>query len=198
MIRPLLAILVVSLSIAMPVHAQPLDRKQPVSIDADKVTVDDRNKIHTFTGNVVLTQGTLSIKGDKIVVTQDAAGFYNGVATAEGGRLVYFRQKRVSDGAWIDGEAERIEYSNQNERAKLFNRARIQNAGDMVRGQYIEYDITTENYLVSDVPGRPPRGNAAASTEGRVHVTIQPKNNKSPITENPAERQTPEGSAPGK
>ncbi len=182
MIRALLVTLAVSL-VAMPAHAQSLDRNQPVNIDADKVTVDDRNKIHTFEGNVVLTQGTLSIKGDKIIITQDAAGFYNGVATAASGRLVFFRQKRASDGAWIDGEAERIEYSNQNERAKLFNRAQIQSAGDMVRGQYIEYDIATENYLVTDAPGRPPRGSNAA-TGGRVHVTIQPKSsNRSPATE---------------
>jgi len=174
MIRILLATLVVSLSVAMPVHAQPLDRNQPVNIDADKVTVDDRNKVHVFEGNVVLTQGTLSIKGDKIVITQDTAGFFSGVATAASGRLVFFRQKRASDGAWIDGEAERIEYSNQHERAKLFNRAQIQSAGDMVRGQYIEYDVATENYLVTDAPGRPPRG-SSASTGGRVHVTIQPK-----------------------
>jgi lipopolysaccharide export system protein LptA len=174
MIRILLATLAVSLSVVMPVHAQPFDRSQPVAIDADRVAVDDRNKVHVFEGNVVLTQGTLMIKGDKIVVTQDASGFHNGVATAASGRLVYFRQKRSSDGAWVDGEAERIEYNSQSERARLFNRAQIQSAGDMVRGQYIEYDVATENYLVTDVPGRSPRDNAS-STGGRVHVTIDRK-----------------------
>jgi len=169
------ALIAALLSVAMPVHAQPFDRSQPVNIDADKVTVDDRNKIHVFEGNVVLTQGTLSIKGDKIIITQDATGFHNGVATAGGGRLVYFRQKRTSDGAWIDGEAERIEYNSQNERAKLFNRAQIQSAGDKVQGQYIEYDIATENYLVSDAPGQSPRNDG--SPKDRVHVTLQPKSN---------------------
>ena len=185
MMRILLTALAVSLSVALPVHAQPFDRSQPVNIDADKVAVDDRNKVHVFEGNVVLTQGTLTIKGDKIVVTQDTAGFHNGVATATAGRLVFFRQKRASDGAWIDGEAERIEYNSRNERAKLFNRAQIQSAGDMVRGQYIEYDVATENYLVTDVPGRPPRDKNAPSTDSRVRVVIQPKNKTTPAT--PAE-----------
>jgi len=164
------AALAVLLSAA--VHAQPFDRSQPVNIDADRVTVDDRNKVHVFEGSVVLTQGTLTIKGDKIVVTQDAAGFHNGVATAGSGRLVFFRQKRTSDGAWIDGEAERIEYNSQTERAKLFNRAQIRSGGDMVRGQYIEYDVATENYLVTNAPG-PRNGNAPAGS--RVQVTLQPK-----------------------
>jgi lipopolysaccharide export system protein LptA len=163
------------LLVAIPAHGQSSDRNQPVNIDADKVAVDDRNKVHVFEGNVVLTQGTLTIKGDKIVITQSAAGFYNGVATAGGSRLVTFRQKRESDGAWIDGQAERIEYNNQNERAKLFNRAQVQSAGNMVRGQYIEYDVVTESYFVTDAPERP--GGSKAPPENRVHVTIQPKTN---------------------
>lgn len=177
MTRRLAAIALVSILLQAPVRAQTPDRSQPVDIDADKVIVDDRNKVHVFEGNVVLTQGSMTIKGDKIVVTQDADGFHNGVATAGSGRLVYFRQKRASGGGWIDGEAERIEYNSQNERAKLFNRAQIKNAGDMVRGQYIEYDVAAENYLVTDVPGRASRGDSAPSGN-RVHVTIQPKNNK--------------------
>jgi len=175
--RIFLAALAALLPVAMPVHAQPFDRNLPVNIDADRVTVDDRNKVHTFEGGVVLTQGTLTIKGDKVVVTQDAAGFHNGVATAASGRLVFFRQKRTSDGAWIDGEAERIEYNSRNERAKLFNRAQIQSGGDRVRGQYIEYDVATENYLVTDAPGSR-NGNTPAKS--RVQVVLQPKNNKKP------------------
>ncbi|MDR2882121.1 MAG: lipopolysaccharide transport periplasmic protein LptA [Azoarcus sp.] len=171
------------LSTAMPIHAQSFDRSQPVNIDADKVTVDDRNKVHVFEGSVVLTQGTLIIKGDKVVITQDTAGFHNGVATAKGGGLVFFRQKRASDGAWIDGEAERIEYSSQNERAKLFNRAQVRSAGDMVRGQYIEYDVATENYLVTNAPGRSSRGDKTPTE--RVHVTIQPKGSSKPATTDP-------------
>jgi lipopolysaccharide export system protein LptA len=171
MTRILLTIL---LLVAIPAHSQPSDRSQPVDINADKVAVDDRNKVHVFEGNVVLTQGTLTIKGDKIVITQNAAGFYNGVATAGSGRLVTFRQKRMSDGAWIDGEAERIEYNNQSERAKLFNRAQVQSAGNMVRGQYIEYDVSTESYLVTDAPERS-GGGKATSPGNRVHVTIQPR-----------------------
>ncbi|MDR3213314.1 MAG: lipopolysaccharide transport periplasmic protein LptA [Azoarcus sp.] len=151
-------------------HAQIGNRDKPVDIDADKVTVDDRNKVHVFEGNVVLTQGTLSLKGDRLVVTQNAAGFHNGVITANTGRLASFRQKRT-DGSWVDGEAERIEYSSQSEKAKLFNRAQVQSGGDKVRGQYIEYDTATENYLVTDGPSR---DNGAPAKE-RVHVTIQPK-----------------------
>ena len=164
-----LAIAALSLA-ASCAHAQIGNRDQPVNIDADKLTVDDRNKVHVFEGNVVLTQGTLMLKGDRLVVTQNAAGFHEGVATANAGRLAVFRQRRA-DGSWVDGEAERIEYSSQTERARLFNRAQVQSGGDRVRAQYIEYDATTEKYLVTDAPSR----GSDAPVKERVHVTIQPK-----------------------
>ncbi|MCL2645356.1 MAG: lipopolysaccharide transport periplasmic protein LptA [Betaproteobacteria bacterium] len=186
MTRILSAAIAFLLSVAMPVHAQTPDRNQPVNIDADKVTVDDRSKIHVFEGSVVLTQGTLMLRGDKIVVTQDASGFHNGVATAGKGRLVSFRQRRVSDGAWVDGEAERIEYNSQSERTKLFNRAQIRSTGNLVRGQYIEYDATTENYLVTDAPGRP--SGTAPPAGSRVHVTIQPRGDDAKSAPVPADR----------
>ncbi|MDR2208573.1 MAG: lipopolysaccharide transport periplasmic protein LptA [Azoarcus sp.] len=176
-----LAASTVLLLAAMPAYGQLADRSQPINIDADRVAVDDRNKVHVFEGNVVLTQGTLTLKGDKIVITQNTAGFYNGVATAQSGKLVTFRQKRVNDGTWIDGEAERIEYNNQIERAKLFNQGRIRNAGNMVRGQYIEYDIATESYFATDSPER--SGAGKQSPEVRVTVTLQPKSNKTGPTD---------------
>ena len=159
------------MALALPAQAERADRNQPVNIEANKVTVDDRNKVHVFEGNVILTQGTLTIRGDKVVVTQDADGLQKGVATANSGGLARFRQKRESKPDFVDGEAERIEYDSKSEKAKLFIRAWVKSAGDEVRGQYIEYDGYTENYLVNN--GAAPA--AGASPGGRVTATIQPK-----------------------
>jgi len=157
--------------------AERTDRQQPVNIESDRMTVDDRNKVHVFEGNVILTQGSLLLKGDKLVVTQDAAGFQNGVATASGGKLATFRQKREATKEYVDGEAERIEYDSRNEKARLFNRARVTSGGDEVRGAYIEYDAITENYLATNAPGSKP----ASGGDARVRAVIQPKSeNKSP------------------
>ena len=150
-------------------QAERADRDQPINIEADKVTVDDRNRIHTFEGNVVLTQGTLELRGTKIVVVQGADGFHTGVATAAPGKLATFRQKREGSQEYIEGEAERIEYDGRNETAKLFQRARVRAGGDVVSGDVIEYDALTENYTAFRMP-------TPGSTESsRIRVTIQPK-----------------------
>ena len=143
------------------------DRKQPVNIEADRGSFDDRNKVQVFEGRVILTQGSLVIKGDKLVVTQGADGFQTGVATANPPKFATFRQKRAESDEIVEGEADRIEYDSRTEKAKLFTRARVVSSnGDEVRGDYIEYDALTENYYVKSQPG---------TKNERVHAVIQPK-----------------------
>lgn len=157
--------------IPLAAHAERADREQPINIEADKVTVDDRNRTHTFEGNVILTQGTLELRGTKLVVVQGADGFQTGVATAAQGKLATFRQKRESSDEFVEGEAERIEYDGRNETARLFQRARVKAGGDVVSGDVIEYDALTENYTAHRAPTP---GQADSS---RIRVTIQPKTN---------------------
>src|SRR5258705_2417216 len=156
------------------VHAERADRNKPVNLEADQVTVDDNKQTATFIGKVVLTQGTLVIRGDRMVVQQDAEGFKYGVAY---GDLASFRQKREGLDEYIDGFAERIEYDSKAEKLQMFNRAYLKKSNDDVRGNYISYDAATEFFRVigggkqAATPGNP---------EGRVRAVIQPKNKDKP------------------
>lgn len=58
-----------------PARAERADSEKPVHLEADRATVQDANKLATFIGNVVLTQGTLIIRADKMTVKEDANGF---------------------------------------------------------------------------------------------------------------------------
>jgi len=44
------------------------DSEQPIYIDSDNAVYDEKAQISTYTGNVVATQGTIRIDGDKLVV----------------------------------------------------------------------------------------------------------------------------------
>jgi len=152
--------------------AEKADRNKPVHLESDRATVDDINKVHIFEGNVALSQGTMLIRGDKVVVTQDAEGFQRGVATANPGNLARFRVKREGKDEYIEGEAERIEYDAKTDTAQLFNRAWVKSGEDEARGQYIVYDGAKENYSVTNGPG----GTVVPGKDTRVRVVIQPKN----------------------
>ncbi|MDQ7988754.1 MAG: lipopolysaccharide transport periplasmic protein LptA [Candidatus Dactylopiibacterium sp.] len=151
--------------------AERADRDKPVTIESDRLNVDDRNKVQIFEGKVRLTQGTLVIRAERLVVTQDAEGFQKGVATGGDGGLARFRQKREGRNDYIEGEAERIEYDGRSDKARLFNRAMTRSGQDETRGQYIEYDGYTEQYVVTNGPN----ASVAKTSDQRVVTTIFPK-----------------------
>src|SRR4026209_1531316 len=102
--------------------AQQAHRAKPVNIEAESMISDEAKKTSTFEGKVVLTQGSLVIRADRIVVRQDSDGFYYGIAS---GKPATFRHKRDGPGEFIDAEAFRIEYDNKLERVEFFNNARL-------------------------------------------------------------------------
>ncbi len=136
------------------------------------ITIDDARKTQVLEGNVQLTQGTLVIRAEKIIVVQDANGFNKGTAFAANHKLATFRQKREGKDEYIEGEAERIEYDGRADKVELFNRAYVKSGHDEVRGRYIAYDGKTENYVAASSS---PAGDKGSGSE-RVHAVIQPKN----------------------
>lgn len=151
-----------------PVFAERADSDQPVHLEADKATVQDANKLATFTGNVVLTQGTLIIRADKMTVKEDANGFQYATAF---GNLASFRQKRDGKDEYVEGWSERMEYDGKADKVQLFKKARLRRGQDEVHGDYISYDAINEFFQVNG------QGETSTQTHsgGRVRAVIQPK-----------------------
>jgi lipopolysaccharide export system protein LptA len=175
-----LALLASMFLVASPALAERADRDKPVNLEADRITVDDAKKVHVFEGNVQLTQGTLVIRADKMVVTQDANGYQKGVATGGAEGLARFRQKREGKDEYIEGEAERIEHDGAADTTQMFTRAWVKSGQDEVRGQYISFDAKSETYLVSNGPGGT---TVTSAVHERVRAILQPRNKS---TTNPA------------
>ena len=155
-------------------NAEKSDREKAVNVESDRVTVDDVKQISVFDGNVVLTQGTMVIRGERMEVRQDKEGFKQGTVW---GNLAYFRQKREGTSELIEGWGERIEYDSRADKVQLFTRAAMKKGDDDVAGDYISYDANTEFFQVIG-------GGAKAATsnnpEGRVRTVLQPKEKSKP------------------
>jgi lipopolysaccharide export system protein LptA len=168
--RRFVAGLLLMAAASMPVaHAERADRAKPVNIEADRLSLDDLKKESVFEGNVTLTQGSLMLRADRVVVRQDEQGFNYAFAT---GDPAYFRQKREGFDEYIEGYAQRLEYDGKQDKVEMFTNARVKKGIDEVRGDYISYNAVTEFYEV--IGG----GAAAASPtnpQGRVRAVIQPK-----------------------
>ena len=164
----ILLLIIAGLTAIQPAFAERADRGKPVQLEADRITVDDAKKVHILEGNVQLIRGTMVIRTDRLIVTQDETGFQKGVATGGEGGLARFRQKREGRDEYVVGEAERIEHDGKEEKTEFFQRAVVKSGLDEVRGPYISFDGLTENYLVTS-------GSGSARKE-RVRAVIQPKN----------------------
>ncbi len=156
-----------------PSHAERADRDKPVHLESDHANVDDAKQVSTFDGKVLLTQGTMTIHGDKLVVVQDKNGFSHGTAT---GKLASFRQKREGLDEYVEGYGERIEYDAQNETVDFFGHAHIIKKQDEVRGDHITYNAKTEIFQVHMAPNQP----TGVPGKGRVRAIFQPKTTAPP------------------
>lgn len=169
----LLLLLLATTAFISTAHAEKADREKPVNLEADKVTVDDKQQLHVYEGNVMLSQGTLLIQAARLNVKQDAEGYQRGIAIGGANGLARFRQKREGRNDYVEGQAERIEHDNRTEKTEFFNRAHVKSGLDEVSGQYIIFDAKTENYMVTSGPGN---GRTASGAPERVRAVIQPKN----------------------
>lgn len=156
------------------VYAEKADREKPVNVESDRVTVDDAKQLTLFEGRVMLTQGTMVIRGDRMEVRQDKEGFKHGTVW---GKQAYFRQKRDASDEMIEGWGERIEYDSRADKLQIFTRAALKKGNDDVSGDYISYDANTEFFQVI---GGGAKAASANNPGGRVRTVIQPKTKVTP------------------
>ena len=161
-------------------HAEKADSAQPMNIEADALRHDDLKQTSVFTGNVVLTKGTIVLRGAQIDVRQDPQGYQFGVVTAAPGKRAFFRQKRdTAPGAsdeYIEGEGETIEYDGRADTAKFIKRAELRRyiggaLADHIHGDVIVYNSLTDVFTVD---GNPTTA-SAANPGGRVRAVLAPR-----------------------
>ena len=178
-------------------HAEKADRTKPMNAEADALRHDDAQQTSLFTGNVVITKGTIVIRGDRVEVRQDAQGNQFGVVTAAPGAQAFFRQKREGLDEYIEGVSDRIDYDGKTDSVKfegraLMRRYRGATLSDETAGNVITYHNATDTFTVDGgVANR-----TAANPSGRVRalLTPTPKPEAAPATPVPgaALRSTPE------
>lgn len=161
------------------VLAEAADRDKPIDLEADTVKVDDSKQISIYTGNVILTQGTLIIHADKLIVREDQEGFQHSTSL---GNPTTFKQKMEGKDEYMQGSAQRIEYDGRMDKVQLYTKAWVKRGEDIVHGDYIMYDANAE---YAEVIGGGSQSATPGTPSGRVRAIIQPKNKKTPTT-NPA------------
>jgi len=168
------------LLVAFTASAEKADRDKPINLEADAVTVNDAKKTSIYTGNVILTQGTLIIRGDKLIVREDNNGFQHSTSY---GNPTTFKQKREGKDEYIEGSGQRIEYDARMDKVQLYTKAWVKRGDDIVHGDYISYDANAE---YAEAIGGSSTTATADAPKGRVRAVIQPKKDTSQSQPKPA------------
>jgi lipopolysaccharide export system protein LptA len=184
--RSLLLPTALALCLAGPVavHAENADRDKPMNVEADALRYDDLRQVSVFTGHVVLTKGTILIRGARLEVRQDPDGYQYGIVTAESGKRAFYRQKREGLDEWIEGESEVIDYDGKADRVKFIRQAELRRLrgatpADEMAGSLITYENTTDVFTVDGGPASPRPG-------GRVRAVLAPREAASAPAARPA------------
>ncbi|MBA2675358.1 lipopolysaccharide transport periplasmic protein LptA, partial [Ramlibacter sp.] len=153
--------------------AEKADRGKPMNVESDALRYDDLRQTSVFTGKVVVTKGTIVIRGAKVEVRQDPEGYQYGVVTAEPGQRAFWRQKREGVDEFMEGEGQTIEYDGKADRVKFIGRADMRRyrgatLADEVSGSLITYDNSNDVFAVDGGPA----GGAPGNPGGRVRATL--------------------------
>ena len=183
--------------------AEKADRTKPMNIEADALRHDDLKQTSVFTGRVVMSKGSIVLRGARLEVRQDADGYQSGVVTAEPGQRAFFRQRRDSSPGmveeYIEGEGEVIEYDGRADSVRFVRRAELRRlrgavVGDEITGAVIVYNNLTDVFTVDGQKAATNSSGDAPAKGGRVRAVLSPKQAAS---ESPASPAAAPASAPG-
>jgi lipopolysaccharide export system protein LptA len=160
------------------------DKDQPVHIEADRGELDDAKGVTTYEGRVVVTQGTIKITGDRVVIHYDKN---REVDRAEAfGRPATYEQRPDGEKEPVRAKALRMDYQVKAGVVDLYDDASVIQSGNSLFGSRITYDTVNERVKAS----------RAGSGDDRVRVILTPKAKENGKTEPPTA--PPAKTAPGK
>jgi lipopolysaccharide export system protein LptA len=150
-------------------HAEKADRQKEVNFAGDDVNVNYDTRSGTLKGNAIITQGTMTVRADRIDFKQNPD---NSITATVYGNPLSFRQKKDGSDEYYEAYAQRAHYDGQKDLLELFDRALLKQGGDEIRSNYISYNTSTG---VFKAEGRPDEPNGPAGPGARVRGTFQPR-----------------------
>ncbi|HET8730251.1 MAG TPA: lipopolysaccharide transport periplasmic protein LptA [Moraxellaceae bacterium] len=124
--------------LAPAVNALPTDRDQPVQISANSARFNEKTGIATYTGAVVIRQGTMEMTADEIVITTDSKGTL--LSTVARGNPAHYQQQTDPKKGLVTAEASRIDYDARNDVITFTGKARLRQDGSSFQGSTITYN----------------------------------------------------------
>ena len=160
---------------ASPARAERADRSKPMVVEADRPgTVDLQRQVVVFNGNVVVTQGTMTLRAERVEMRERSDGYREASAIGSPGQPATWRQRRDGADETVEGSADRIEYDERTDTLRFVGsgavrRLRGATVADEISGGTIVWDNLAQVFRVEGGSATP------ANPSGRVRVILSPR-----------------------
>ncbi|WP_101757608.1 lipopolysaccharide transport periplasmic protein LptA [Oceanicoccus sp. KOV_DT_Chl] len=161
--------------VSLPTQALPEDSGQPINIEADRASQTTKKNIELteYVGNVQIIQGSLKINGDHIIIRSENRQV---ISMEAKGNPVFFEQQSDPTKPPMKANASKLVYQLNKNLVVLSGNASINQNGNIVSGEKIEYNTSSEQVKA--------RGSKKESTRVRMVLVPEPKpdNTDTPTT----------------
>jgi len=140
------------------------DKDQPIQVEADTAELDDKNNVSVYTGDVVLTQGSIRMTGDKMTVYNTEDDELD-TLIMEGNPATY-RQLPDDSDVYDEAEATTIKYFELKNHVILIDKAVVKQEGFLMKGDRIDYDTELNQAKAQSTPA------AGEDTEKQERVKV--------------------------
>ena len=154
--------MVMLLALPLYSHALPSDANQEIKLLADKATYSERTGITSYSGTVVITQGTFKMTADNITVNLSQGRSINSAVAT--GRPATMQQVVTQEKGLAKGQANKIDYNAVTGIVTLTGNAKLGQNGASFAGNVIRYSLKA-----GDVE-------ATAGGNQRVELVFPPNN----------------------
>jgi lipopolysaccharide export system protein LptA len=166
---------IAALMLAQPAMAERADRTKPLTMEADRpCTVDLVRQVSVCSGNVVIAQGTLVIRADRVELRETADGYRTATALGTPGKPAAYKQRRDGGEEELEGRAERVEYDARADTLRFVGNAQVRRMRGSVptediQGGVIVWDNAAELFSVQGGAATP------SNPAGRVRAVLSPR-----------------------
>lgn len=159
------------------------DEQQPVNISADSLIASEKTGKSVYKGNVIITQGSLTLKGETVDISHPKNQLTTVIAT---GNPATFKRYSQVDQAWLKGRAQKIEYNALNKTVLLVGDALVEQPGKhVISGPKLFYNIEQQTL----------KAQSSDTEKKRISVTLNPatvqEKDKPANSSTPSKKQAP-------
>jgi len=161
-----LASIITNVAFALPSH-----RQQPIQLVADKATYNEKTGVNTYTGNVIVDQGTMRLQANAIVANFNEKKDITTITA--NGSPAKFQQKMDVNKGFAKGQAQKIVYNAQTGIITLTGNAYLEQDGSSIKGAVLRYSMNKGDIEALG------SSSEAGTSKGRVEIVIPPSSQKS-------------------